>query len=101
MPGHRPRAIAPDSMGTVVIGAGSRGTALAMQLARASDGVHLRSRDAATSDRIRETRRNGEMARAHGIDMPITAEMHRLPFEGKSPREAMIDLMTRSLKAEF
>lgn len=50
---------------------------------------------------VRNTIAVGEMARAHGVDMPITAEMHRLLFEGKSPREAMIDLMTRSLKAEF
>jgi len=36
-----------------------------------------------------------------GTALAITGEMCRLLFEGKSPREAMIDLMTRSLKAGF
>jgi glycerol-3-phosphate dehydrogenase (NAD(P)+) len=35
------------------------------------------------------------------VEMPIVAEMRCLLFEDKSPREAMVDLMTRQLKREF
>jgi len=92
-------------MGTAVIGAGSRGAALAMQLARAGNSVHSGDRDAAKAARMRESHQNEKDLNGFAFPLPLTAasdleEMHRLPFEGKSPREAMIDLMTRSLNAE-
>ena len=36
-----------------------------------------------------------DLARTHQVDMPITAQMRCLLFEDKSPRAAMVDLMTR------
>lgn len=41
-----------------------------------------------------------ELARKHGVDMPITEAISRVLFEGMGPREAIEDLMTRPLKAE-
>jgi glycerol-3-phosphate dehydrogenase (NAD(P)+) len=35
-----------------------------------------------------------------GVDMPITAEVYRMLYEGKDPRAAVTDLMTRSPKEE-
>jgi glycerol-3-phosphate dehydrogenase (NAD(P)+) len=35
-----------------------------------------------------------------GIDMPITAEVYRVLYEGKDPRAAVTDLMLRSPKGE-
>lgn len=40
------------------------------------------------------------LARARGIDMPITAQMHAILQQGKAPREAIHELMTRSGKSE-
>lgn len=40
------------------------------------------------------------LARRHGVEMPITAAVHAILFEGKTPREAIRDLMSRELKAE-
>ena len=34
------------------------------------------------------------------VDMPITAEVYRVLYEGKSPRQAVVDLMTRALSRE-
>jgi glycerol-3-phosphate dehydrogenase (NAD(P)+) len=34
------------------------------------------------------------------IDMPICVEVYRVLYEGKSPRQAVQDLMTRDLKSE-
>jgi glycerol-3-phosphate dehydrogenase (NAD(P)+) len=40
------------------------------------------------------------LARARGIEMPITEQMHAILNQGKSPRDAIHDLMTRSAKSE-
>jgi glycerol-3-phosphate dehydrogenase (NAD(P)+) len=40
------------------------------------------------------------LAKARGVEMPITAQMHAILHEGKSPREAILELMTRSAKSE-
>src|SRR5579863_1324116 len=42
-----------------------------------------------------------ELARAHNLEMPITAQMDAILHHGKSPREAIHDLMTRSGKSEI
>jgi glycerol-3-phosphate dehydrogenase (NAD(P)+) len=40
------------------------------------------------------------LARARGVEMPITEQMDAILHRGKSPAEAMHDLMTRSVKRE-
>lgn len=41
------------------------------------------------------------LARAHGVEMPISQQMHAILHDGKSPREAIHELMTRSSKSEI
>lgn len=41
-----------------------------------------------------------ELARAHKVEMPITAQMDAILHQGKSPRHAIQELMTRSGKSE-
>lgn len=40
------------------------------------------------------------LAHARGVEMPITEQMHAILHQGKSPREALRELMTRSGKSE-
>jgi len=40
------------------------------------------------------------LARARGVEMPITEQVYAILQEGKAPREAIHDLMTRSSKSE-
>jgi glycerol-3-phosphate dehydrogenase (NAD(P)+) len=40
------------------------------------------------------------LARARGVEMPITEQMHAILHEGKAPREAIQELMSRSGKSE-
>jgi glycerol-3-phosphate dehydrogenase (NAD(P)+) len=42
-----------------------------------------------------------QLARRHDVEMPITEQMHAILNEGKSPRDAIQDLMTRSAKSEI
>lgn len=41
-----------------------------------------------------------DLAAKHGVEMPITAEVYRILFEDKDPRQAVVDLMMRRLKDE-
>jgi glycerol-3-phosphate dehydrogenase (NAD(P)+) len=40
------------------------------------------------------------LAHSHGVEMPITEQMHAILHHDKSPREALHELMTRSGKSE-
>lgn len=40
------------------------------------------------------------LAKAHGVEMPISEKMHAILQQGKSPSEAIHELMTRSAKSE-
>lgn len=41
-----------------------------------------------------------QLAARLGVPAPITAEVHAMLYEGKDPRKAVIDLLSRDLKAE-
>jgi glycerol-3-phosphate dehydrogenase (NAD(P)+) len=47
------------------------------------------------------TRSVHELALRRGIEMPITAQVHAILFEGKPPRSAVADLMLRQPKREL
>jgi len=50
---------------------------------------------------VRNTRSVRDLARSVAVEMPITEQMHLLLYEDKSPRQVVIDLMTRGLKREI
>ncbi|MEX0715857.1 MAG: NAD(P)H-dependent glycerol-3-phosphate dehydrogenase [Planctomycetaceae bacterium] len=54
----------------------------------------------AVAEGVTTTKSVHELAQQQGIDMPITAEVHAVLFEGKSPAEATDDLMLRPPKGE-
>jgi glycerol-3-phosphate dehydrogenase (NAD(P)+) len=41
-----------------------------------------------------------QLAKARGVEMPITEQMHAVLNHGKSPRDAIQTLMTRTSKRE-
>ena len=41
------------------------------------------------------------LAQAHGVEMPITEQMHAILHQGKPPRDAIYELMTRRGKSEM
>lgn len=55
---------------------------------------------AAVAEGVATTRSVYEIAEQEGIEMPITAEVYRVLFEGKSALEATHSLMLRPLKPE-
>jgi glycerol-3-phosphate dehydrogenase (NAD(P)+) len=47
------------------------------------------------------TRTVCSLARTLGVEMPITTELHKVLFENKLPRSAVVDLMVRVPKVEW
>ena len=41
-----------------------------------------------------------ELARIHGVEMPITEQVHEILFENRPAREAVEELMARATKNE-
>jgi glycerol-3-phosphate dehydrogenase (NAD(P)+) len=49
---------------------------------------------------VRTAKATRELARRHGVEMPVVDEVFRIIYEGKDPRRALNDLMSRELKGE-
>lgn len=49
---------------------------------------------------VKTTKSVFDISNKYGVDMPITAEVYRILYEGKPPQQAVIDLMTRALSKE-
>jgi len=50
---------------------------------------------------VRTTESAYKLAKMHEVEMPITAQLHAVLFEGKSPRQAVLDLMGRDRTHEI
>jgi glycerol-3-phosphate dehydrogenase (NAD(P)+) len=50
---------------------------------------------------VKTTKSAYDLAHKLNVDMPITTEVYRVLYEGKTPRQAVSDLMARTLRAEF
>ncbi len=59
------------------------------------DGMH-----GMVAEGVKTTAAARELARRHGIEMPITETMYRVLFDGLPPRQGLQELMLRRLKAE-
>ncbi len=49
---------------------------------------------------IKTTSATVDLARQHGVEMPIAQQMHAMLHQGRPPREAIRQLMERALKGE-
>jgi glycerol-3-phosphate dehydrogenase (NAD(P)+) len=79
----------------------SRNRSVGMRLGKGEKLRDILAGMTQVAEGVRNTLAVDELARSMQVEMPISAQMRALLFEDKSPREAMVDLMTRSLKSEF
>jgi len=77
----------------------SRNHTAGVLLAAGESLADLRARNL-TAEGIPTVEAVHDHAEANHIDLPITAEVYRVVYQGKSPRAAMYDLMTRERKPE-
>jgi len=76
----------------------NRSLGLALAAGRTLEQVQAATRTVAEG--VRTTAAAVRLAAQAGVEMPIAAQVHRVLFEGASPRAALQELMTRSLKDE-
>ena len=69
-----------------------QGLGRGLSLADASAGL--------VAEGVRTTRAACALAEREGIEMPIAGQMKAVLYDGKAPREALEELMLRSLKRE-
>ena len=90
-------------MGDLVLtstGGLSRNRQTGIQLAAGKTLEQIGQETSMVAEGIRNSLSMTRLARKSGIEMPITEQMMEVMYEGKSPRRALEDLMTRELKAE-
>ncbi|MGH8877653.1 MAG: NAD(P)H-dependent glycerol-3-phosphate dehydrogenase [Stackebrandtia sp.] len=53
-----------------------------------------------TAEGVKSCRSIRDLARGHGVEMPITEQVEKVCYEGLSPRQAVTELMSRDTKSE-
>lgn len=102
--GAQPRTLAGlAGLGDLVLtctGELSRNRTVGLRLGRGETLEEILASTRTVAEGIRTTDAALELARRCGVEMPITEQMHQMLRCGKPPREALRELMERSLKPE-
>jgi glycerol-3-phosphate dehydrogenase (NAD(P)+) len=102
--GANPQTLAGLSgMGDLVLtctGDLSRNRTLGMELGRGRSLHEVLGQMTMVAEGVRTARSAYELARRENVDMPITAEVYKALYEGKSPISAVESLLGRALRAE-
>jgi glycerol-3-phosphate dehydrogenase (NAD(P)+) len=78
----------------------SRNRAVGEQIGRGRSLEQVLAGMEMVAEGVRTTESAHRLALRHGVSMPITAAVHAILFAGKDPREEVVRLMTRDLRAE-
>ena len=78
----------------------SRNRRTGLELAQGKTADEIRSETHMVAEGIRNSLSISKLAARAGVEMPITEQMVEVLYEGKSPRQALDELMTRELKEE-
>jgi glycerol-3-phosphate dehydrogenase (NAD(P)+) len=102
--GAMPRTLAGLSgIGDLVLtatGPLSRNRTVGVELGRGRPLAEILQSMRMVAEGIGTTAAAVQLARRTGIEMPITEQMHAVLYEGRSPRDAIRELMQRKLKEE-
>jgi glycerol-3-phosphate dehydrogenase (NAD(P)+) len=78
----------------------SRNRSLGLALAAGRTLAEIQGATRTVAEGVRTAAAAVRLAEASRVEMPIAAQVHRVLFEGASPRAALHELMTRTLKDE-
>jgi glycerol-3-phosphate dehydrogenase (NAD(P)+) len=78
----------------------SRNRAVGIELGRGKKIAEILSSTRMVAEGVGAASAVWALAQRHGVDMPITEQMHAVLYNDRSPRDAIHDLMTRPLKNE-
>ena len=78
----------------------SRNRHVGEEIGRGKTLAEVLSEMVMVAEGVRTTKSAYQLAKRHGVEMPITTEVYRVLYEGKDPKAAVNDLMTRRAKRE-
>ena len=78
----------------------SRNRRTGLELAAGKTRAEITGETSMVAEGIRNSLAIARLAAAHGVEMPITEQMVAVIYEGKDPRRAVEELMSRGRKAE-
>lgn len=78
----------------------SRNRRVGIELARGQTLSDIVSSMRMVAEGVQTTFAAVELARLHGVEMPIAQQMNAILRNGRPPKEAIRELMERSLKGE-
>lgn len=93
-----------NGVGDLVVTASSRHSRnfmAGLKIGQDGSAAKFLSENTRTTEGIGATKVVYELAKEKHISMPITEEVYKVLFEGKSPKTAISDLMNRPLKHEY
>ena len=79
----------------------SRNRSVGLKIGRGMSLEEITGGMAMVAEGIKTTRSAYELGRKMGVDMPITEQVYLILYEGKDPKGAVRDLMSRELKVEL
>lgn len=102
--GGRPQTMAGlAGLGDLVLtctGALSRNRSLGVELGRGRKLEEIVAGSRMVAEGVGTTAATLSLARRHGVEMPITEQMHAVLFQARAPQEAIRELMERRLRHE-
>jgi glycerol-3-phosphate dehydrogenase (NAD(P)+) len=81
-------------------GALSRNRSLGVELGQGRSLEEIQATRRTVAEGVTTARTAVALAERHGVELPIAREVSAILFEGKGPRQAIADLMERTLKPE-
>ena len=79
----------------------SRNRSVGIELGRGRKLSDILAGLSQVAEGVRTTRSARDLAHKQGIEMPITEQIYKVIYEDKPAAEALVELMTRRLKAEY
>jgi glycerol-3-phosphate dehydrogenase (NAD(P)+) len=79
----------------------SRNRAFGERVGRGETPDQIIASTPTVAEGVRTAKSAQQLAQRLRVEMPITREVHAILYEGKPPKQAVRDLMTREAKAEF
>lgn len=79
----------------------SRNRGFGERLGRGETAEKILASTQMVAEGVKTAKSAWQLAQSHHVDVPITREVYAILYEGKSPKQAVRDLMTREAKPEF
>ncbi|HUO40262.1 MAG TPA: NAD(P)H-dependent glycerol-3-phosphate dehydrogenase, partial [Mycobacterium sp.] len=79
----------------------SRNRGFGERLGRGETPEQIAASTPMVAEGVKTAKSAWQVARRLGVDVPITSQVYAIIYEGKAPKQAVRDLMTREAKPEF